>query len=126
MKNNLSANQDGWTTNTALCCDLKTWLHSDQAMVPGKEYHGVLRRDVECEEFRYEEHYTFTETKMPWEGKRNPYLFNGKYISMTQQHDGQPRLNFKRLEMGADFSVEKYALGVYNEICVALEGLVEK
>ncbi len=27
---------------------------------------------------------------------------------------------------GEDFSVERYALGVYNELCMALEGLVEK
>ena len=113
-------------SNCLLCIDLKTRLLNDVILKPRKDYRGVLRRNVECEEFRCDENYTFTETKMPWEGRRNPHLFNGKYISMTQQHDGQPRLNFKRLEMGADFSVEKYALGVYNEICMALEGLVEK
>jgi hypothetical protein len=30
------------------------------------------------------------------------------------------------LKTGAGFSLERYALGVYNEICMALEGLVEE
>ena len=32
--------------------------------------------------------------------------------------------NFRPLAVGADFSVARYALGVYNEICLALCGLV--
>lgn len=119
----------GWHPNTEFGVDLKTLLCNDRTMVPGKEYHGILRLDQEAEvdEYRcHDAHCTFKETAPLWEGKRNPRIFNGRFITMTQQHDGQTRLNFKRLEMGADFSVEKYALGVYNEICMALEGLVEK
>ena len=58
--------------------------------------------------------------------KRNPRLFNGKYISVTRRSDGSLRLNFKELKTIAGFKVERYALGVYNEICMALEGLVEE
>jgi hypothetical protein len=58
--------------------------------------------------------------------KRNPRVFNGKFISVTRQDDGSLRPNFKPMKVGEDFSVERYALGVYNELCMALEGLVEK
>ena len=40
--------------------------------------------------------------------------------------DGSLRLNFKPMRVGSGFSVERYALGVYNEICMALGGLVEE
>ena len=30
------------------------------------------------------------------------------------------------MKMGDDFSLERYALGVYNELCMALGGLVEE
>ena len=53
-------------------------------------------------------------------------MFEGEFITATRQGDGSPRLNFKKLKMGGDFSLERYALGVYNEICMALGGLVEK
>ena len=41
----------GWHRNTELCVDLKTLLRSDSRLEAGKSYTGVLRRDVECEEF---------------------------------------------------------------------------
>ena len=114
-----------WNTNTALCVDLKTLLRSDLAMKAGKEYQGVLRRDVDLDEFRYDEHYTFVETK-PWLSKRNPRVFRGRYITVTRCSDGSLRLNFRPVKMDEGFRVERYALGVYNEICMALEGLVEE
>lgn len=53
-------------------------------------------------------------------------MFEGEFITATRQGDGSPRLNFKKLKMGGDFNLERYALGVYNEICMALGGMVEK
>ena len=85
----------------------------------------MLKRDVEIDEFRYDEHFTFVET-LPWSGKRNPRVYNGRYISVTRQDNGNLRPNFKPLKMGDDFSLERYALGVYNELCIALGGLVEE
>jgi hypothetical protein len=111
--------------NTDFGCNLKTILCSDRVMKAGKDYKGVMRRDVECEEFRFDEHYTFVETE-PWSGKRNPRVYNGRYISVTRQDNGNLRPNFKPLKMGDDFSLERYALGVYNELCIALGGLVEE
>ena len=115
----------GWHNDTHLSVNLKTQLRSERKMKTGKDYQGLLRLDVECEEFHYDEHFTFTET-LPWNKKRNPHVFNGKYISVTRQDDGTYRPNFKPLKMGVGFNVERYALGVYNELCIALGGLVEK
>ena len=116
----------GWNNNTHLGVNLKTQLRSDRVAKIGKSYTGVLRRDVECEEFRYDDHFTFVETVPPTAGKRNPHVFSGLYISVTRRDDGSLRLNFKELKVGADFSLERYALGVYNELCLALGGLVEE
>ena len=117
-----TASRKGWKLNTALCVDLKTILQSDRKMKMGKGYQGVLRRDVECEEFNYDEHYTFIET-LPWSMKRNPRLYNGKYISITRRDDGSLRPNFKPMQVGHDFNLERYAFGVYLELYNALKGL---
>lgn len=122
-------NPNGWHRNTDLGCDVKTILRSDVRMKTGKEYPGVFRLDAKgtIDEFLSRDpHYTFIETLPLTAGKRNPHVFDGKYITVTRRDDGSLRLNFKNLETGAGFKVERYALGVYNEICMALEGLVEK
>ena len=125
---NATAGRNGWHTNTDLGCDVKTMLRSDVRMKEGKDYQGILRLDSEAivEDFLYRDpHYTFIET-LPWSMKRNPKVFNGKYISVTRRDDGSLRLNFKPLKNDENFSLERYALGVYNEICMALGGLVEE
>ena len=111
--------------NTHLGVNVKTVLNSDRIMRVGKDYQGVLKRDVEIDEFRYDEHFTFTET-LPWSMKRNPRVYNGRYISVTRQDNGNLRPNFKPLKMGDDFSLERYAFGIYRELHQALEGLVEE
>ena len=60
------------------------------------------------------------------EQKRNPRLFNGKYISITRQDDGTLRPNFKPMKVDKHFSVETYAFKVYLELHKALKGLIEK
>ncbi len=115
----------GWNPNTHLGVNLKTKLRSGRAMEPGKDYIGVLRRDVECEEFHYDEHFTFVETLPPAAGKRNPHVYEGRYITVTRRDDGTYRPNFKPLKVGAGFNVERYATGVANELLWALEGLIE-
>ena len=124
MKKN---NENVWNTNTDLGCDIKTILHSDRKMKVGKGYQGVLKLDQEgtIDEFLSRDpHYTFIET-LPWSMKRNPRVFNGKYISVTRQDDGTYRLNFKPMpKLDANFSFERYTFGVYLELHQALEGLV--
>ena len=117
--------EQGWNPNTHLSVDLKTLLRSDSKMKTGKNYQGILRRDEICEEFRYDEHFTFVETVPQTAGKRNPHVFDGQYITVTRRDDGSLRLNFKELPKGANFNLERFALGVYNELCLALGGLIE-
>ena len=64
--------------------NLKTMLQSGRAMKMGKDYQGVLRRDVECEEFLYDEHFTFVETATHQTVRRNPRIFSGRYITVTR------------------------------------------
>ena len=126
---NETANLNGWHTNTDLGCDIKTLLRSDVRMKTGKEYQGIFRLDSEAivDEFLCRDpHYTFVETVPLTAGKRNPHIFDGKYITVTRRDDGSLRLNFKELKTGAGFKVERYALGVYNEICIAIGGLIER
>ena len=119
----------GWHSNTDLGCEVKTILRSDVRMKTGKEYQGVLRLDSEgiVDEFLYRDpHYTFIETVPPTAGKRNPHLFVGEYITITRKDDGSLRPNFKPMpKIDKNFSVEKYACGVANELLWALEGLIE-
>ena len=122
-------NLNGWHTNTDLGCDVKTILRSDRKMKVGKDYQGVFRLDEEATVDEYlsrDPHYTFIET-LPWSMKRNPKVFNGKYISVTRQDDGTYRLNFKPMpKLGANFSIERYTFGVYLELHQALKGLIGK
>jgi hypothetical protein len=53
-------------------------------------------------------------------------LFSGRYITLTRREDGSLRANFRPLKTDKDFSVERFALAVYNELCMALGGLVEE
>lgn len=105
--------------NTDLCVDLKTFLLNDRITKLGKCYTGVLRRDSE-------DHYDFRETLPPTAYKRNPRLFNGRYITVTCRADGSLHLNFKNVVMDDDFSVDSFAIGVCNELRQALGGLVEE
>ena len=117
------ANRKGWNRNTHLGVNVKTILRNDRSMKIGKDYVGVLKRDVECDEFYYDEHFTFVET-LPWSMKRNPRVFNGRYISVTRRDDGTYRLNLKPVKMDNGFNVERYIAGVANEMLWALLGLV--
>lgn len=121
--------KQGWHPNTHLGCDVKTLLRSDECMRIGKAYQGVLRLDAnaEIEEFLARDpHFTFIETVPQTAGKRNPHVFDGQYITVTRRDDGSLRLNFKELPKGANFNLERFALGVYNELCLALGGLIEE
>ena len=105
---------------------LKTQLRHDRQAKAGKSYQGVLRRDVICEDFHYDDHFTFTETIIQTREKRNPHVFEGQFITATRRDDGSLRLNFRPLPTGEGFNLERYAIGVFNEILWALEGRVEE
>ena len=120
--------EQGWHPNTHLGADVKTLLRSDVRTVVGKEYRGTFRLDSEGVVDEYlccDPHFTFIETVPQTAGKRNPHVFDGQYITVTRREDGSLRLNFKELPKGANFDLERFALGVYNELCLALGGLIE-
>ena len=109
--------EQGWKTNTELCVDLKTLLRRDSIARIGKDYHGVLNRDK-----RY--HYSFVETLTTSCSKHNPRIFEGKYFNITRREDGSLRLNFRPLRMNTpDFNIDSFALGVCDELRLALNGL---
>ena len=117
-KKTKTTNPKGWNINTDLCMDVKTFLRTDRITQLGKDYAGLLTRDGE-------DHYSFVET-MPWTNKRNPYVFRGKYITITRRDDGSLRPNFKPIKTGRGFNVVRYAMAVSNELLWALDGLVEE
>ena len=104
--------------NTELCMDVKTFLQNDKRTKLGKEYQGVLTRITS-------DLFTFVEG-FPKRRKRNPHVFNGKYITITRRDDGTLHPNLKHMRIGRNFSIERYAMGVANELMWALEGLIEK
>lgn len=114
-------------TNLVLCIDLKTTLQHDVLMKPGKDYPGILRREIPNEEFGFDDgRCSFIETIHQTAGKRNPHVFDGQLITVTRRDDGSLKLNFKELKKDAGWSVDGYANGVANEIRKALKGLVEE
>ena len=120
------ANEQGWNHNTELAVDLKTILRSDRAIKKGKEYQGVLRRDqdADIDEFRCRDaHYTFVETVTSTPKKHNPRVYYGEYITVTRRQDGSLQPNFRPMRVDEDFSPERYASSVANELLWALEGL---
>ncbi|MBR1668952.1 MAG: hypothetical protein IJ693_11840 [Bacteroidaceae bacterium] len=129
MSKELNSDLQGWHTNTDLGVDVKTILSSDRRMKTGKGYQGTLCRDSDgvVDEFLCRDaHYTFVETLPAGDGKRNPRVFEGRYITITRGDDGSLRPNFKRMEVGSGFTVDGYAIGVMGELRRALTGLVEK
>ena len=111
----------GWNRNTDLSMDVKTFLREDRITKIGKDYPGVLRRNSD-------DHYSFVEIipMISTAGKRNPHVFNGKYITVTRRDDGSYRPNFKPMKVDADFSIVAYAYGVAKELIKALKGLVKE
>ena len=122
------ANREGWKCNTYLGVDLKTFLRSERHTKTGKEYRGVLRRDwdAQLDDFMYRDaHFTFIECEPLKCSRRNPRVFEGRYITVTRSDDGSLHPNFKRIMMRPGFNVDSYALEVVNEIRQALKGLIE-
>ncbi len=114
----------GRRVNTELCVNLKTRLLNDAVMKPGKPYQGFLTKDVEVDEFFYDEHFTFVETAPPTAVRRNPRVINGRFITVTRRPDGSYRANLKPVAITDRFDFVSYATAVGNELLWALEGLV--
>ena len=105
--------------NTELGINLKLITREPGRMPEGKCLEGTITRDSE-------DHYTFLETLPPTAYKRNPRVFNGRYITVTLKKDGTLQPNFKPIKEDKGFSAFEYARGVANELLWALESLLEK
>ena len=113
-------------TNMEFCIDLKTKLQNDVLMKPGKDYPGILRREIPSEDSGLiDNHYTFIETLLQSSVKRNPRVFAGKYVTITRKDDGSYRPNLKQMpKLGANLSVDNYAFEVYRELRQGLKCLL--
>ena len=71
--------------NTNLCVDLKTIMQEDVLLTEGQCYRGCLTRDGE-------DHYLFEEEAHTsgHRHKRNPKLFDGKFVSLANEAIGEP------------------------------------
>ena len=120
--------EQGWHRNTETFVDLKSILRSDRVPQPGRDYNGVLRRELPVEDNAFEDwHYTFLETQSPKGCHRNPRLYDGVFITMTRTLTGGLRLNFRRcLKPSENFSLDEFIGAVADELRDALEGLVEE
>lgn len=112
-------NKNSKNKNTELCVDLKTILLEDRIAEMGKKYVGVIKKDKE-------DHFLFVEmAAKKW--KRNPHLFEGKYITITLRDDGSLRLNFKPVEVPNEMFLNAvFCSNVYQELLKGLDSLVEK
>lgn len=52
--------------------------------------------------------------------RRNPKIFDGRLITVTQQKDGSLRFNFKPVRLSEELTANDYAVGVAREIKEAL------
>ena len=105
--------------NTELGINLKLITREPGRMPVGKYLDGMITCDSE-------DHYTFLETLPPTAYKRNPRVYNGKFITVTRKKDGSLQPNFKPIKEWNDFSALAYAKGVANELLWAFESLLEK
>ncbi len=121
----ISAEKGGMNNNTHLCVDVKTRLVSDKQMVPGKTYRGTIKRDVVCEDYLYDEHFTFTENQVSTDGKRNPCAYKGLCVNVHQRADGSLYPTLRRPHFTADYTFGLFCREAAEEL-TAVAGLVEE
>ena len=97
--------------NTNLCVDLKTILQEDTMPTEGQCYRGVLTRDGE-------DHYLFEEeAKTSGQHlKRNPKLFDGKFISLVHMQNGRYQVHMRTIDTTLCRDRMELAFNVYTEL----------
>ncbi len=124
-KQRTAAGPEVYHPNTMLCIDVKTLLRHDRHLQPGKNYDGMLCLKEMADEYRCDELVVFTE-RAPQYVKRNPRMFDGKYITITLREDGSFCPNLKPVEIGDGFDIIGYASEVGNELLWALSSLLRE
>lgn len=106
-------------TNRELCADVTTHLLGDRRLREGKGYYGILRRMEACEENGWrDDQLDFMQLGKPY-AHRNPHVFMGRLITITQRPDGSLRPNFRPMPEGAREHLDTYALHVFEELLQA-------
>ena len=93
---------------------------------PGKNYVGILVKDFAEINPWEDDHFRFIENPPSVSEKRNPRVFDGRFITITRRADGSLRPNLKPVKIEDGFDVDDYATGVANELLHALSCLVEE
>ena len=101
--------------NINLCIDLKTIMQEDALLNPGQCYRGVLSRTSE-DQYLFEE-----ETHKPIDrhGRRNPKLFDGRYVSLVHMQNGKYQVHMRTIDASATLDRKDLAFQVYSELLEA-------
>ena len=105
--------------HTELGVNLKLLTREPGRMPVGAFLYGTIVHDRES-------HFTFEETVLPATRRRNPRIYDGRFITVTIWPDGSLHPNFKAMKMDDGFSIGSYALGVCIELREALKGFIEE
>ena len=99
--------------NTNLCINLKTIMQEDALLNPGQCYRGVLSRTDE-------DHYLFEEAvNRSQHARRNPKLFDGKYISLVHMQNGKYQVHMRTIDTTTQLDRNALAFQVYHELIEA-------
>lgn len=102
--------------NNNLCVNLKTILHEDTLLTEGQCYRGVLSRNDE-------DHFLFEEEAHTcgYRHKRNPKLFDGKYVSLVHMQNGKYQVHMRTIDASTCQNLKELAFNVYNELVYAFK-----
>lgn len=103
--------------NVNLCIDLKTIMQEDALLKQGQCYHGVLSRTGE-DQYLFEEE---THKHVDRHFRRNPKLFDGRYVSLVHMRNGRYQVHMRTIHAGEVRDHRDLAFQVYSELLTALE-----
>lgn len=106
--------------NRELCVDVTTHLLGDKRLQVNKNYYGLLcRHEPSWENGWRDDQLEFTQMGKP-RVHRNPHVFRGRYITVTQWRDGSFHPYFRPLPEWARQYPATFAFDVANELMTAL------
>ncbi|MBQ8225581.1 MAG: hypothetical protein IJZ86_09585 [Bacteroides sp.] len=98
--------------NVNLCIDLKTIMQKDAHLSEGQCYRGVLSRTGE-EQYLFEEE---THRPMDSRGRRNPKLYDGRYISLVHMQNGRYQVHMRTINASEVADLRDLAFSVHSEL----------
>ena len=101
-------------TQMYLCVDLKT-ITEDTHFRQQESRMGVLT-------MQDEEHFNFYEAEAQKE-RRNPRLWSGKMLNISQKSNGQLSVNFKPMSLEGKTNVHKLIASIYKDLLKAKNDL---